>query len=198
MVNKRQETVLNQMAQVPRSAQAAAQVARAGGIIAYPTEAVYGLGCDPGNIDALRRLLSLKQRPASKGLILIAAEMAQLQTYIQPLDLDQTRQVMAHWPGPLTWLLPARAGVSRYLRGDSDRIAVRLTAHPLAAQLCRQFGGALVSTSANRAAAAPCNTAVCVQQVFGNEVDAILSGEVGGEARPSRILDLASGTVVRD
>lgn len=180
------------------ASQAAAQAARAGGIIAYPTEAVYGLGCDPDNADALQRLLHLKQRAASKGLILIAADMAQLAPYIQPLDSQQTSRVMAHWPGPVTWLLPARASVSTLLRGDSGQIAVRVTAHPLALQLCQHFGGALVSTSANRSGAAPCKSAACVHEVFGAEVDAVVDAALGGNARPSRILDLASGTVVRD
>ena len=195
VVYQQQERTANQGAQ---ALQAVVQVARSGGIIAYPTEAVYGLGCDPGNAEALQRLLELKRRPASKGLILIAAEMAQLQAYIQPLDPAQTRKVMAHWPGPVTWLLPARADVSRYLRGCGDRIAVRLTAHTLTAQLCRQFGGALVSTSANRSGVAPCRTASCVRDVFGDQLDGLLDGELGGDPRPSRILDLASGTVLRD
>ena len=181
-----------------REVKQATEVVRDGGIIAYPTEAVYGLGCDPGNADAVARLLRIKHRPAGKGVILIAANLDQLQPYIQPLTEPQTEQVMAQWPGPVTWLLPARAEVPRCLRGDSASIAVRLTAHPLAAALCRQFGGAMVSTSANRSGEQPCQTPDCVRQVFADEVDYVVVGELGGESRPSRILDLASGTVVRD
>ena len=169
-----------------------------GGIIAYPTEAVYGLGCDPGNAAAVARLFALKHRSTRKGVILIAADLSQLRPYIRPLDAAQTRQVMAQWPGPVTWLLPARAEVSRWLRGDSRCIAVRVTAHPLAAALCRRYGGALVSTSANRAGHVPCRSAGCVRRVFAGGVDGIVRGELGAEIRPSRILALASGTVVRD
>ena len=181
-----------------REVEQGAEVLRAGGIIAYPTEAVYGLGCDPGNAGAVARLLEMKRRPVAKGVILIAADLTQLRPYIQPLSEAQTRQVMAHWPGPVTWLLPARAEVPRWLRGDSPAIAVRLTAHPLAAALCRQFGGALVSTSANRGGEKPCRTPDCVRQEFAAEVDCVVAGELGSESRPSRILDLVSGTVVRD
>src|SRR5512143_218632 len=129
----------------------AVRVLHHGGLIAYPTEAVYGLGCDPRNADAVLRLLNLKQRPWQKGLILIAADLAQLDPYLLPLDEMMRARVVPTWPGPNTWLLPARVETPHWLRGEHDTLAVRVTAHPVAAALCRAFGGPIVSTSANLA-----------------------------------------------
>ncbi len=119
---------------------AAAWVAR-GGLIAYPTEAVYGLGCDPENGHAVRRLLALKARPEHKGLILIAADWAQLEPYVRGLGQTAMAAIHATWPGAVTWLLPARRETPRWLTGEHQTLAVRVTAHPLAAALCRQWGG---------------------------------------------------------
>ncbi len=176
---------------------AAALCLQQGGVIAYPTEAVYGLGCDPDNIAALQRLLQLKQRPWQKGLILLAADMAQLAPYILPLSPEQHAIVSATWPGPVTWLLPARPEVSPWLRGDSENIAVRVTAHAQSAALARQFGKPLVSTSANRSQQEPAKTAQQVRRSFGNTLDFVLHGALGGRNRPSEIRDLGSGMVVR-
>ena len=169
---------------------------RAGGIIAYPTEAVFGLGCDPGNETAVRRLLALKRRPLSKGLILIAASLAQLKPFIEPLDSAARTRLEAGWPGPLTWLLPARRAPV-WLRGRHDTLAVRVTAHPLAAELCRAWGGPLVSTSANVGGRPPARTLLALRRRLGGKVDYIVPGQVGGAVRPTEIRDLASGRIVR-
>lgn len=178
--------------------EAAVSVLRRGGIIAYPTESVYGLGCDPENADALRRLLALKQRPAEKGLILIAAAPAQLHPWLLELEPRQRETVLASWPGPVTWLWPARAEVSPLLRGAHSTLAVRVTAHPLAAQLCQRFGKPLVSTSANLAGEPPARSAAEVRDRFGAAPDAVLDGPTGGQARPSMIRDARSGEVIRE
>ena len=134
---------------------AACRALRRGGIVAYPTEGVYGLGCDPADADAVGRLLGLKGRPAGKGLILIADRLDALIPWLAPLD-DVTRaRVVPSWPGPVTWLLPAAPHVPRAVRGDHDTLAVRVTAHPPAVALCAAWGGPLVSTSANRAGGEP-------------------------------------------
>ena len=169
---------------------------RAGGIIAYPTEAVFGLGCDPGNETAVRRLLALKRRPLSKGLILIAASLAQLKPFLEPLDSAARTRLEAGWPGPLTWLLPARRAPV-WLRGRHDTLAVRVTAHPLAAELCRAWGGPLVSTSANVGGRPPARTLLALRRRLGGKVDYIVPGQVGGAVRPTEIRDLASGRIVR-
>jgi len=169
---------------------------RAGGIIAYPTEAVFGLGCDPWNETAVRRLLALKRRPVSKGLILIAASLEQLAPFIEPLDSASRTRVKAGWPGPLTWLLPARWAPA-WLRGRHDTLAVRVTAQPLAAELCRAWGGPLVSTSANVGGHPPARTLLALRRRLGGRVDYIVPGRLGDAARPTEIRDLASGRIVR-
>lgn len=175
----------------------AAAIVRRGGVIAYPTEAVFGLGCDPGNETAVRRLLAIKQRPMTKGLILIAADLAQLEPFIEPLDIESLARVQATWPGPVTWLLPARSRVPVWLRGHHDTLAVRVTAHPLAAALCRIWGSPLVSTSANISGRPPARTALAVRRQLGRLVDYVVPGRVGGADRPTEIRDLRSGRVVR-
>lgn len=175
----------------------AARALRAGGVIAYPTEAVYGVGCNPLDARAVLRLLELKRRPLEKGVILIAADFAQLEPYVGPLSETLRRKVLATWPGPVTWLLPVPDSVPVWLRGSHDSLAVRVTAHPLAAALCRQFGGAIVSTSANISARPPARNPLTVQRVFGDRLDFILHGPLGGLDKPTEIRDGRSDRVVR-
>lgn len=176
----------------------AAQRLQAGGIIAYPTEAVYGLGCDPLNEAAVTRLLALKQRPSAKGMILIAAEEAQLAPFMATLPATMLQRLRQSWPGPVTWIVPATPTTPSWLTGDHDTIAVRVTAHPVAAALCRAFGGALVSTSANRSGEPPARAADVVQQQFGEQLDYILAGPLGGLSRPTRICDARTGAIIRE
>jgi L-threonylcarbamoyladenylate synthase len=167
------------------------------GIIAYPTEAIYGLGCDPLNEAAVARLLTLKQRPWQKGLILIAADYAQLEIFLEPLTPTLQQRVFPTWPGPVTWLLPARPEVPLWLRGQSTQLAVRVTAHPQAMAVCTHWGGAIVSTSANRSGKPAAKTALQVRRIFGQQVDYIVSGQVGGQQRPSEIREALTNTVLR-
>ena len=176
---------------------AAYRALRAGGVIAYPTEAVWGLGCDPENAHAVQRLLQIKRRPEHKGLILIAANFEQLRPYLGPLPPARLLQVQHSWPGPNTWLLPASPRVPRWIRGDSPRVAVRVTAHPLAQALCYVFGGPLVSTSANRNGGNPARSALQVRRQLGRELDFILPGGLGGLARPTPIRDALTGKLIR-
>jgi L-threonylcarbamoyladenylate synthase len=175
----------------------AARVIAGGGLIAYPTEAVYGLGCDPGNRAAVLRLLALKRRDPAKGLILIAADPGQLAPFVADLEPARMAEVLASWPGPNTWLLPVRALTPDWLHGRFDTLAVRVTAHPLAAALCRAWGGPLVSTSANRAGRPPARTALGARRALQQRVDLILAGPCGGAARPSLIRDGRTGRVLR-
>jgi len=176
---------------------AAARTIRKGGLVAYPTEAVFGLGCDPRNTNALRRILRLKRRDASKGLILIASSFYQLRPYIAAAPEDVLARVRTTWPGPVTWLMPARPWVSQLLRGRHESVAVRVTAHPVAAALCRAAGMAIVSTSANISGGAPARTPGQVRARFGTRVDYVLSGPVDRTASPTRICDVLTGRVQR-
>ena len=172
---------------------------RAGGVVAYPTEAVWGLGCDPRDRTAFERLFALKQRPPTQGVLLIGASFDQFAPY---LDLAATpaaaiERAQATWPGPHTWIFPRAAGVPDWIAGGHAGIALRVTAHPPAAALCRAFGGALVSTSANRHGQAPARTARDVRSAFGSQLAYILDAPIGGLERPTPIRDACSGEVIR-
>jgi len=175
----------------------AARVLKDGGIIAYPTEAVYGLGCDPLNPEAVERLLSLKQRPWQKGMILIAASIKQLQPYIQPIAAEYQSRLDETWPGPNTWLIPASEKCPEWIRGSHTTVAVRVTSHQLVQYLCNTFGGAIVSTSANRAGMIPARTSLKVQRELGNSIDYCLHGELGGAEKPTTIRSLISNQLIR-
>ncbi len=167
-----------------------------GGLIAYPTESCYGLGCDPMNARALRRLIRLKGRDADQGLLLIAASFKQLVPYIKPLNRDQRAKLARTWPGPVSWIVPASSRASPLLTGGRATIAVRVTAHPAAARLCRSLGTALVSTSANRSEKKPAKTAQECRRIFGSRVR-VIDGRIGRRRRPSTLIDLATGTILR-
>jgi L-threonylcarbamoyladenylate synthase len=172
---------------------------RAGGVVAYPTEAVYGLGCDPRNLRSCERLFAIKQRSPSQGVLLIAADFAELEPYIDLLAVppDAMARAKATWPGPHTWIFPRAAATPAWLAGAHAGIAVRVTAHVPAVELCCAFGGALVSTSANRHGEPPARSSDDVRAIFGADVDAILNGPLGGLERPTPIRDAISGATVR-
>lgn len=170
---------------------------RQGGVLAYPTEAVYGLGCDPARLDAVQRILALKQRLADKGLILIAADFTQLEPYLLPLDGQLAKRVFPSWPGPVTWLLPVRPDISPFIRGSHATLAVRVTAHPVCRELCQQLGHPLVSTSANLAGEPPARNAQEVWQQFGEQLSCILDAPVGGQSQPTEIRHGLTGEIVR-
>ncbi|ADJ27233.1 Sua5/YciO/YrdC/YwlC family protein [Nitrosococcus watsonii] len=175
----------------------AARIIHRGGVIAYPTEGVFGLGCDPRQKAAIERILQLKGRSVHKGFILIAADFTQLQPYLLPLTASTRSRLEETWPGPVTWLLPARGDVPPWLRGRHDTLAVRVTAYPLAACLCQTAGHALVSTSANRAGRPPAQTTLQVRRSFGASLDYILPGITGGRTGPSEIRDGSTGRRLR-
>ena len=175
----------------------AIQVVLKGGIIAYPTEAVFGLGCDPRNESAIQTLLDLKQRDPAKGLILIAANWQQLDSYIKPLSDGIYQRVMSTWPGPVTWLLPARSDVSTLIRGSHDKIAIRISAHPACQALCQGLQHPLISTSANIASQPPERTAQGVARQFAEKVNFIVDQPLGTLEKPTEIRDAVLNTCIR-
>lgn len=174
----------------------AARAIRGGGIVACPTEAVYGLHCDPLDGDAVARVIDLKGRSAAKGLIVLAAGMDQLEPYVDLPDAARER-LAATWPGPVTWVVPARPGLPSWVTGERPSVAVRVTAHPVAAALAATAGTALISTSANRSGLDPARDPLGVRRAFGHAVDVVLHAPTGGRAGPTEIRDLASGRVLR-
>ncbi|HUD43295.1 MAG TPA: Sua5/YciO/YrdC/YwlC family protein [Dokdonella sp.] len=172
---------------------------RAGGVVAYPTEAVYGLGCDPRDAAACARLFALKQRPLTQGVLLIGADLDQVFAYVDLAAVPDAAlaRARATWPGPYTWVFPAGPAAPAWIRGAHAGIAVRVTAHPIAADLCRRFGAALVSTSANRHGQPPARSAAEVRAAFGTGLDAVVDGPLGGLGQPTEIRDVLSGAVLR-
>ena len=175
----------------------AARALRAGGIVAYPTEAVFGLGCDPLDPVATERLLELKGRAVHKGLILVGADYRQLAPFVTEPDADRMRRVTGSWPGPHTWVFDAAADAPWWITGGRNTLAVRVTAHPVAAALCRAFGGAIVSTSANRAGMAPARSPLALRRQLPRGIDLILHGGLGGLHQPTTIQDARTGATIR-
>jgi len=178
----------------------AVNILKSGDVLAYPTEAVWGLGCDPYQQNAFDKILKLKQRPLEKGVILVAASMAQAAPFLQGLSAEQLKKMQDSWQitaqqRATTWLVPLSPAVPAWISGQHDRVAIRVTTHPLLQQLCNAFGGAIVSTSANLAGLAAAKTAAEVEAYFPDL--AVLSGELGMSSEPSRIVDIQTGEVIR-
>ncbi len=175
----------------------AIDVCLSGGVIAYPTESVYGLGCLPFYEHAVKRILGLKQRSVKKGLICVAADIGQLEQLVEFNRVNDLDEVMSCWPGPVTWLIPARSSTPAWLTGEHQTLAVRVSAHPLVQRLCRQTGP-LVSTSANRQGILPAYTSRRVRAYFADRLDYIYPGELPRQNKPSQIRDAMSGKVLRN
>lgn len=171
---------------------------RQAAVIAYPTEAVFGLGCDPDNEAAVMKLLALKRRPVEKGLILIAADYQQLAPYIDDdqLSAEQRQRMFSRWPGPVTWVLPAHVSTPGWLTGQFSSLAVRVSNHPDVVSLCNAFGKPLVSTSANLTGLPPCRNVAEVLAQFGESFP-VFYGETGGRQNPSEIRDVLTGELIR-
>jgi L-threonylcarbamoyladenylate synthase len=169
-----------------------------GEVFAYPTEAVYGLGCDPDNEEAVNKLLMLKNRPAHKGLILIADSYSRLLPYVDDEKIASHRraEIFSSWPGHVTWLLPKSKRVKDCVCGDSDFIAVRVTTHEGVKSLCKLFNKPLISTSANKSGESPALSEEVIKQQFGDAVTTI-KGELGDAVKPSLIRHSVSGETIR-
>ena len=171
-----------------------------GGIIAYPTEAVYGLGCDPFNYNTVSQLSTIKKRSMKKGFILIASEWKQVEFLTEPIDSRMLARVFDTWPGPLTWTFPISKKAPNWIIGQHLTIAIRVTAHPLAKLLCQQFGGPLISTSANQKGNPPIRDVKILRMVFGKKIRKILedsSGSSPPSKRPTQIRDVITGKILR-
>lgn len=170
---------------------------RQGDVIAYPTEAVYGLGCDPMQAQAVDKILALKQRAVAKGVILIASDWQQLKRFTKPIAQDKLDTVFATWPGPVTWLFPASSHAPSWICGQHATIALRVSAHPVCQKLCQAFGGPIVSTSANPEGLAPAISARAVTTYFPLGVTQIIDAPLGDSQQVSKIIDVESGQVLR-
>jgi L-threonylcarbamoyladenylate synthase len=178
----------------------AARIIRAGGVVAYPTEGVFGLGCDPDCFEAVQHILDLKRRSESAGLILIADRRARLEDWIDPTRAEQRRLASDKTHDrrdPVTWIVTASARTPTWITGGRPTVAVRVTHHPIAAALCRYTEKPLVSTSANRSGHLPSRSALSVRCRFGRDIDYIVGGAVGTRLTPTEIRDAGTGNVLR-
>lgn len=180
-----------------RCLRAARQTLLQGGVIAYPTEAVYGLGCLPEHGAAVARILALKRRPGrKKGLILVAASLSQVARYLDLDAVSDWRPILASWPGPVSWVFPAARALPAGLRGENRSIAIRITALAPLRALCRA-SGPLVSTSANPSGKASARSARQVRRYFAARLDYIHPGHIPGRAGPSELRCALSQRVLR-
>lgn len=177
----------------------AASIMHQGGVIAYPTEAVWGLGCDPHNQAAVHKILTLKKRHVSKGVILVASSIEQFKPYLHHITDAQREQLLHSWPGPFTWLVTHHGTVPPWVCGDHDSIALRVSAHPVVRYLCDQFGGPIVSTSANPQGKPAAKQPWQVSRYFKHQplLNWVVKGSVGNSQQPSTITELDSGRIIR-
>jgi len=173
-----------------------ARAIAAGAVIGYPTDTIWGLGCDPRNPASVARLLQIKQRPVDKGLILLSSRLDYCEPFIR-IDPGQHEILQSPLPAPTTWLVEASASCPPWIRGNHPTVAVRVTDHPLLRYLCARLHAPLVSTSANRAGQSTVRSALQLRRQFGDEVDFIVTGFAAGGNRPSEIKSLSSGNILR-
>lgn len=183
-------------------AQAAAQLQQ-GQVIAYPNESVWGLGCDPFNEQAFAQLLALKQRPSTKGVILVAGKLSLLEPWLEPLSMAQRQRVISSWQQQrqaITWLLPtntnAQNQLPQWIMGNHQSVAMRLSPHPLVQNLCNRFGGLIVSTSCNINSQPAALTQSQAFAYFADNIDYV-AGQTLGFSQPSQIIDAVTGRVIR-
>lgn len=169
-----------------------------GGLIAYPTEACFGLGCDPHRRESVERIASLKQRPLDKGMILIGASFDQFAPLLAEVPAPALDAALATWPGPHTWVFPASANAPRWITGLHGSIAIRVSDHPLVRELCTGAAMPIVSTSANPQGLPPALNADQARRYFPTEVDIIVEGDTGGLERPTEIRNVLDGEILRE
>lgn len=177
----------------------AVEIFQQGGILAYPTEAVFGLGCNPDDQQAVRRLLKIKNRSVEKGLILLAANYSQLLPYVDDTKIPQDKRfsVLSRWPDGITQVLSANKNVAKYLTGKFDSIAVRVTSQPDVVKLCNATGKPIVSTSCNTTGREPARTYQEIEIELQAQIDFIIKGKTLGFTQPSTIIDGLTGETFR-
>lgn len=169
-----------------------------GGIIAYPTEAVWGISCDPFNKHAVLKLLKIKQRSMDKGLILVAGNISQFKCLLDELSVENYEKISKDWPGPKTWIIPDHKNkIPPWIKGKHSTVAIRVSAHYLSKNIANSFGGFIVSTSANISNFVPARDSLKVRTYFGGVIDYFVMGETDGESRPTEIKDMATNRTLR-
>jgi L-threonylcarbamoyladenylate synthase len=175
----------------------AVKAMRYGGIIAFPTEAVYGLSCDPFSEKSIKRILAMKKRSIDKGFILLASSWEQFEHLIEPVSPEMMVEISASWPGPVTWVFPAKKVVPYWVTGAHDTVAIRISSHQLVRALCQAYGSPIISTSANVEGHPPARNRREVHDYFPSGIDTILPGKLGDLKAPTEIRDARTGEIIR-
>jgi L-threonylcarbamoyladenylate synthase len=170
---------------------------RKGGVIAYPTEGVWGLGCLPGSLPAVTRILRLKNRSWEQGLILVGASIEQFRPFLAGLSSDALDELYRVWPGPVTYLLPDNGYCPLWIKGKHNTVALRVSDHPVVQGLCDRLASPIVSTSANPAGHIPARNSLQVRKYFPTGIDFIVQGNVGESGGVSEVRNLITGSIVR-
>ncbi len=174
----------------------AVEVISQGGVIAYPTEAVYGLGCSAYARGAVDKILLIKSRRKQKGLILVGYQIEDFQDWVDVEFVKNSIEITSSWPGPVTWIVPANRNVPDWITGGNPGVAIRISSHPVVRNLT-QKAGILVSTSANPASRRPARTSLQVYNYFGKSIDYIIPGYTDTNTNPSEIRDALTGKILR-
>lgn len=178
------------------SVQRAVDTIKRGGIVCHACEGVWGFACDPIREASVRRVLEIKGRTPEKGLILIGHDSSVFEAELKQLTPVQNHRVVSSWPGHTTWLVP-NVRFPEWITGSFKTVAIRVPEHLQARRVAQEFGGPLVSTSANVSGTAPMKNESLVRATFEDTVDFVLSGKVGNAIGPSTIRDALSGDVLR-
>ncbi len=180
----------------PQNINQAADIIKNGGLIAYPTETVYGLGADPHNAEAIQKIFTAKGRAEDKGIILLIRGVDDLSTLVHTVYPTAQILIEVFWPGPLTLVFRANRDLSPALLGGRDTIALRHSSSLVASRLLFALGGPLTSTSANRSAEPPARSACEVENALGDHLDLILDGGPSDTTLPSTLVDVSSDRVI--
>jgi len=174
---------------------AAAKAIKNQGVIAYPTESVFGLGCLPLSESAVNKVLQLKHRPANKGLILIASDLKQIEPFTDLNDND--REKISSQSSATTWLVNKSDLTPIWVSGKHNKVAIRVTTHPTVKALCNEVGGAIISTSANPSSAKSASNILQVRQYFPVQLDYYLPGDTGNIKTATPIIDIETMNLIR-
>ncbi len=175
----------------------ACEVIRAGGLLVYPTESVYGIGCNPNNTTALKKLLNLKKRSPEKGFILVASDFSMFKDFVKPLPKDTLERIKKHWSEPVSWVVPAVDHCPKLLTGNRNTLAIRVSAYPFIQAMCKQLGHAITSTSANISGSDPITQVNGLIAEFANDVDYIVPLSLEKQNSPTPLFDALSGKRLR-
>ncbi len=167
-----------------------------GEIIIYPTESIYGIGCDPWNESSVNKIYEIKNRPSNKPMIIVGSDIAQIEKLVDVRSLN--RSVIDSWPGHSTWLIPSNKSCPPWLKDAiTAKVAIRISEHETVKKLCIDFGKPLISTSANLSEVLPSKDKAEIEKIFSSSIEYIVEGLLGGSESPSIIRDMLTGEIVR-